>query len=233
MTEGSLPARPISPQERDRAVQRLCTHFASDHLEMRELERRLDLAYAAKGLDELEALESDLPALAETVLPDSPPLPQPPVGPVVDTTRPLREREFIGAVMGGTERKGPWTPARQITALAVMGGLELDFRDATFATPVTTVTVFSLMGGADIIVPPGVHVESSGLAIMGAWERAEPGGQPSPNAPVIRVNGFAMMGAVEITERKPGESAREARKRIKAERKARARLQRGRGRAEG
>ncbi len=53
MSEGPRPggARPpaaVSPRERERTVRRLTRHFARDHLELPELERRLDLAFAAR-----------------------------------------------------------------------------------------------------------------------------------------------------------------------------------------
>ncbi len=41
-----------------------------------------------------------------------------------------------------------------------------------------------------------------------------------PEAPVIRVTGVAIMGGVEVRVRYPGETARDARLRLKAERKA-------------
>ncbi|MEJ2335327.1 MAG: hypothetical protein P8Y26_06795 [Gemmatimonadales bacterium] len=47
------------------------------------------------------------------------------------------------------------------------------------------------------------------------------------DAPLVKVNGFACMGGVDIKVRLPGETEREARKRVKRE-KSRQRLQRGR-----
>jgi hypothetical protein len=223
-----LPSQLISPEQRQRAVDRLCAHFAADHLHTDEFEHRLDLAYAARSRTELEVLEQDLPALrdgaeaeaaantgtseimsAETLQ-----------GAVVDTSRPAPARDFMLAVMGGTERAGNWTPARHIKVFSMMGGAGLDFRDATFASAEITVTVFSIMGGAEIIVPPGVHVESNGIAIMGGFGAVQRSRPTNPNAPVIKVNGFVMMGGVEIVERLPGETEREAKKRIKADKKA-------------
>ncbi len=228
MTEEKLPARPIAPGEREAAVDRLCAHFARDHLTVDEFEHRLDIAYAAREHAELVALESDLPALAEPVAPvpvhGLPPRPSVPSGPVVDPSRAVSQRDFLVAVMGGAERKGMWTPPKQLTVIAVMGGAGLDFREATFGSQVTQVTVFSLMGGAEIIVPPGVHVEANGVAIMGGFGSEEPAAPVAAGAPVIKVNGFVLMGGVEVKQRLPGESDRQARKRLKEERKARAKL---------
>lgn len=231
MTDPSLPGRAISPEERERAVQRLGAHFAEDHIDMGELERRLDLVFAAASRDELAALEQDLPALrtaAEAGTTDSG---QPVAGAVpgakVDPARRARDREFLLAVMGGTERKGTWTPARRVTVLALMGGARLDFREAVFAEAVTRITIFAVMGGVQILVPPGVRVEWHGIAIMGGFGGAEPSAPPSPDSPVIRLHGLALMGGVDVQERLPGESERDAKRRIRAERKAKARLRGG------
>lgn len=77
----------------------------------------------------------------------------------------------------------------------------------------------SILGGADIIVPPGVRVESNGIAILGGFGKG-PDHPTDPDAPTIRINGLVMLGAVSIKERLPGESKREARRRLKAERMA-------------
>ena len=226
MTDEFLPTRPIAPGEREGAVDRLCAHFARDHLTVDQFEHRLDIAYAAREHAELVALESDLPTLADPTTAATGLEPYAPVhaGPVVDPSRAVSDRDFLVAVMGGGERKGMWTPPKQLTTLSIMGGVELDFREASFGEQVTRVTVISLMGGTEIIVPPGVRVEASGVAIMGGFGSGESASPVDPGAPVIKVNGFVMMGGVEIKQRLPGENERQAKKRLKAERKARAKL---------
>lgn len=218
MSDRDLPARPIPPSERQRSVDRLCAHFAADHLETGEFERRLDLAYAARTSAELVALERDLPELA----PDDAPAPPPSAR--IDSSLPVQDHAFVLSVMGGSERKGHWTPPRKLTVLSLMGGSLLDFRDARFAAGEVEVTIVAVMGGAEVVVPPGVRVEWNGVAIMGGVGGAEPARPPDPGAPRIRINGLVLMGGVDIKERLPGETEREARKRVKAERKAKRRL---------
>lgn len=213
-----LPTDPLSPQARQGTVDRLCAHYAADHLKTAEFERRLDRAYAAQTGAELVALEQDLPEL----LPDagtSRPVPAPLPAARVDTTRPTRNRGFMFAILGLAKRKENWTPPRRLTVLTIYGGAALDFRDATFATSEVNVTLCSILGGAKIIVPPGVHVESNGIAILGGFGRG-PGRPADPDAPTIRINGLVILGAVKIQERLPGESGREARRRLKAARRA-------------
>lgn len=222
MNDPQMPTRPIAKEARERAVDRLCDHFARDHLDDAELERRLDLAYAARSMDELEALEQDLPALVQetavTGAADAVPAPGPaPLA--IDPTKQVADREFMIAVMGGSERKGRWTPPRYMKLFTMMGGASLDFREAVFGAPEIHISMITLMGGVEIIVPPGYRVEWNGMAIMGGFDGGDPGRPPDPGAPVIRISGLAMMGGAEISWRRPGESAREAKKRLRAERK--------------
>ena len=201
-------------------MQRLSAHFAADHLEVAELERRLDLVYAASSRAELAELVADLPALSVDEEVEVTPSAR------IEPSRAVQRTQTMVAVMGGAERKGQWTPPRHMNVVAVMGGGGLDFREAIFGEPVSEVTVVVFMGGVEIIVPPGVRVESNGFALMGGFEQVAQEAV-GPEAPLIKVNGFACMGAVEIKVRMPGETAREARKRIKEE-KSRRRLRRGR-----
>jgi len=224
MSDHDLPATPIPPSERQRSVDRLCAHFAADHITTSEFERRLDLAYAARTSAELVALERDLPALAAQTAPAAAASTAMTPAARVDATLPASERDFMLSVMGGSERKGHWTPPRRLTVFTLMGGTLLDFRDARFASEEVQVTVVAVMGGAEIIIPPGVRVEWNGMAIMGGVGGTEPARPIEPGAPLIRINGLVLMGGVEVCERLPGETEREARRRIKAERKAKRRL---------
>jgi hypothetical protein len=136
----------------------------------------------------------------------------------------VKEREVVLAIMGGATRKGAWTPARQNFAFSVMGGTELDFREASLGRGVTEVRVFALMGGVDIVIPPGVNVESHGIGIMGGFDHRGDVDEPDIDAPTLRISGLAIMGGVDISVRHPGESARDARRRRRVEKKERKRL---------
>jgi hypothetical protein len=140
----------------------------------------------------------------------------------------VKEQGFIVAIMGGSARKGRWSPARKNYSIAVMGGCELDFREAVMGPGVTELQVFTLCGGVEVIVPPGLNVESHGIAIMGGFEhRGDDYHNPDPHAPTLRITGVAIMGGVEVTVRHPGETARDARRRRKLERKERRRRMKG------
>jgi hypothetical protein len=195
--------------ERERVVQRLSAHFAHDQLSMSEFEQRLERAYVLTRVDQLRSLVADLPeismAAATHDLAAVPAL-------VPSSEVPARGAVF--AVMGGTERAGSWIVPRQLKIVAVMGGAELDLREARFGAGVTEIEVFVMMGGVEIIVPPGVRVESMGAAFMGGFDlKAGDATALSPSHPVIRLSGLAIMGGVGTETRYPGESAKEAKRR--------------------
>jgi hypothetical protein len=199
---------------REKIVAELSEYFAHDHIDTAEFEKRLDDAYRATTLAQLEALKADLPAIRSSAAPA--PVPDRSVELALDDE--IRDRQVIFAMMGGSERTGSWTPARTVDALAIMGGIKLDFRQARFALGETVVNVCAIMGGIEILVPPGIRVESSGIGIMGGFESFNQTAV-DPDAPLLRITGIALMGGVEIRQRLPGESSRQAKLRQRDERR--------------
>jgi hypothetical protein len=184
---------------RDDVIQALGVHFASDDISVEELDRRLTLAVRATTHAELTELLADLPVLPEYSRGQS----GVSRAQVVTSTE-APDRGIVGAFMGGTGRSGQWLVPRHLKAIAFMGGVELDLRNARFAPGVTEIEVFAVMGGVDVIVPHGVRVEALGFAIMGGFD-ASAGDVDAgdPNQPVIRLSGFAALGGVEARHKAP------------------------------
>ena len=219
MTEGK-GVRPFGLEDaRQRTIDTLMEHFANDVLEMTEFEKRLDRVNESTTQAALDELLADLPATTLPV-PAGSVVPARGGAPVVVGAGRVRERGYMVACMGGSNRTGRWVPARKNFVVGVMGGHTLDFRDAMLGPGVTEVNVFALMGGAEIIVPPEMSVEVSGFAFMGGFDHdTDEPLRRDPDQPTLRVQGFAMMGGVDVTVRLPGETPREAKKRRKLERK--------------
>ena len=231
-------------QARQATIDRLCERFAEDGLSMKDFEHRLDLAHRATTTRQLASLVADFPPTPaldvgggrSAPAPDAgagpvPAAPAGPVGPTVpaNVVPPERvpARQFLAGVLGAGTRSGVWIAPRAINAVALMGGVELDFREAGFGPGVTEVTVFALWGGVDVVVPPGLQVECNGAGILGGFVR-EPDeladastASSDPGSPVLRVNGVALMGGVTISTRLPGEREKDAARRRKLARKAR------------
>jgi hypothetical protein len=106
--------------------------------------------------------------------------------------------------MGGGDHKGRWRIASRCNVVNVMGGADLDLTGAVVEGPETAIQVFSLMGGSNIVVPDGVHVELSGFAFMGGNAlKLEDGPPPPPGAPVVRVRAYSIMGGTDVKRARP------------------------------
>ena len=194
--EPVLSPRQIEEQ-RTRIVDALTQHFAQDDITMDELERRLERVYAAQTTSALSAVLDGLPSLGPAAVPVAP-VPGQQASPMVRHEEGYGWRTFI-ALMSGVTRRGVWTVPRRLHAIALMGGIELDFRSARLTHQVTEVNIVAIMGGAVLKIPPGIRVESDGFAIMGGFDDAPSAlAMVDPNAPVIRVRGLAIMGGVEV-----------------------------------
>ena len=194
-------AEHVPPAARERVVQDLADHFAQDRLTMPEYERRVELAYRADSADALRELTRDLAPLVPQV--SQPAAMAVPAG--ASTTLTTRVKSFF-ALMSGVVRRGKWTVPSRMRAIACMGGIGLDLREATLTAPVTDIYVFALMGGVEIIVPPNVRLETDGFAIMGGFEdQLKEPASGDPNLPMIRVHGLAIMGGVEARVADAGE----------------------------
>lgn len=83
---------------------------------------------------------------------------------------------------------------------AVLGGVDLDLRQARMAPEGATVTATAVLGGVEILVPRDWRVALGGTPLLGGIDDArEPQDPPPPDdAPVLRVDALAVMGGVEI-----------------------------------
>lgn len=187
--------------QREQIVQRLCSHFASNHLTMDELEQRIDRAYKAPSVAELDALVAGLPVLAEDPVRTTSAAMAPSSASALAT---VPERDVLIGIMSGHTRRGPWAVPRHLKVFTVMGGIVLDLREALIAPGVSEIEITAVMAGVEVFVPPGVRVECTGSAFMGAFEvdqRAQ--WMAAGEDRVVRVTGFAFMAGVEVKVRPP------------------------------
>jgi len=178
----------IGDAERRAVDARLQRAVREGELTLGEYEERATLLYAARTRGELVPLTLDL---AES------PSQQAATEPRVEGRRRRRSRVrrwFLG-ILGGDERVGPVAADEHTVAVAVMGGVKLDLRQAQLPDSVE-VTATAVMGGVEVLVPVGARVDLSGMAVMGGRSvSTEPA---SPDAPIVHVRGYALMGGVDV-----------------------------------
>src|ERR1700754_1818387 len=175
MAESELRA---SDAEREAVVGRLNVAVGEGRLTLDEFSQRLGGAYAATTRGELVPLIADLPQAAVPAVAGKP------------------SKQWHITPLGGMRRRGAWRVPSSTLAVTLIGGADLDLRDAELDAPFVTVTKISLIGGVDVTVPPGVRVEVSGFSLIGG-KRIEDAPAPA-GAPTLSVRAFSLIGGVRV-----------------------------------
>jgi hypothetical protein len=182
-----------SDAEREAAVERLRVASVEGRLTLGELTERTEAAYTAVTQAELAVVTSDLP------LPGQASMPAPASAPAqIPAEQGGRTRRWFVAVMGDSKRRGKWRIDKPLGAVAVMGDVVLDLRQAEVRSGVVDIVAIAVMGDVKIIVPDGVDVDLEGIAIIGDKKVQVIEAPPGMNVPLIRVKAYAVMGDVKV-----------------------------------
>jgi hypothetical protein len=177
-----LPAVRASDAEREQVVADLREHAAQGRLTLEEFSERVDQAYGAKTLAELEQAKRELPAVS-----------------ALPAARPRRQaRRWLVSIMGGADRRGRWRVPRKLVVVALMGGCDLDLRQAQIEHDELKMTIFSVMAGTDVYVPEGIEVDVGGFAVMGGNGEHGHDEPPRPGTPLVRLRLFTLMGGADV-----------------------------------
>jgi hypothetical protein len=107
-------------------------------------------------------------------------------------------RDYIrgGAFMGGVSRTSSSPTFRGGEAIAIMGGVEVDLRQAGMEAEEVVFDCLAIWGGIEIFVPDQWEVVNRGVAFMAGFE--DKTCHPAVPRGRLVVTGFTVMGAVEI-----------------------------------
>jgi hypothetical protein len=179
-----------SDADRDRAATVINAALAEGRLTAEEHSERLDAIFSSKTNADLVPLLADLPSRGTAVAP------APAAGEIASGSG---HSDKIVAILSGATRKGAWHVEPVIDILAVLGGAELDFRDAMLPGQEVTVRAVCVLGGVDITVPPEMHVVNSGVAILGGIDvTGDTGDSLTPDSPVLRITGMCLLGGITV-----------------------------------
>jgi predicted membrane protein len=101
----------------------------------------------------------------------------------------------IVAVLGGFERRVSAQDFRGGEITAVLGGCELDLREASIVKD-AVLNVCAILGGINIKVPHDWTVVLNGTPVMGGF--AEKTARPPDAGKRLVITGYAIMGGVEV-----------------------------------
>lgn len=178
-----------SDGERAATVERLKQAHDEGRLTLDEFTERIAKAREARTRGSLDALVADLPEPA-------------PASATAGTgtggqTSGTQTPEWHIAPIGGWKQRGHWKLDRDIVAVTVLGGIDLDLTDAQFARKQVTLTKISVLGGTEIRVPRDVRVKVEGLTVLGGHDIQveEPTGI---GAPTLLVRAFGLIGGIRV-----------------------------------
>jgi class 3 adenylate cyclase len=201
-SDGSSPEIRISDADRERVIGLLKTSCGEGRLTLDEFSERCGATWAAQTAGDLGLVLADLPhsfgpePTGAVAIPGQAPVPSGPRPVFTD-----QSTRWTVAVLSGSRRKGRWRLRHQTNAVALMGGCELDLRQAEVEGPEVVINAWAIMGGVDVIVPEGIAVELTGFGIMGGKDAKIKNVPVLPGSPVVRVRAFALMGGVTVRSR--------------------------------
>lgn len=210
----------VSDAERDATLEALREHAAAGRLTMDEFGERARQVLAAKTYGELQLVTRDLPKLASGAAAAQWQAPVPATGALPDGPR--RQVRWMVAIMSGSRRQGRLRLTGRINLVSIMGGDELDLREAEIEGGEVTLTAFSIMGGSTIYVPDTINTEVEGFSIMGGNNEFGLPQLPVPGAPTVRIRTYNLMGGCTIwrlPHEARGVSLKEARRLAKRSRR--------------
>jgi predicted membrane protein len=102
------------------------------------------------------------------------------------------------AVLGGVQQSNNSQDFRGGELSAIMGGCEIDLRQASIGGEEAVISTFAMWGGIKIKVPPAWNVIVQGVPFLGGFD--DKSVKPTdPSAKRLIVKGTAIMGGVEVT----------------------------------
>lgn len=183
-----------SDAERDRIADILHDALAEGRITADEHAERVDGVLRAKTVGELEVFIRDLPA-AHRQAPAPAPY-RPTAGAI-----PMDPDDNVVAIFSGAVRKGRRRAGRRIHAYAIFGSVEIDLSEALFDHQQVVIKSFAVFGSVDIRVPENVSLRGMGGGVLGSFE-VDTLDSGDPEAPVVYVDGWAVLGSVEARPRR-------------------------------
>ena len=120
--------------------------------------------------------------------------------PVVISAELVPDRRGAVAILSSTNREGDWILPRLFRVVSFMGNVELDLTNVRLGPGASHIEIRCMWGNVEITVPPDIRVEVEGEPVIGTFEVARKVPSTlSPEAPLLRITGSVVMGAVTIS----------------------------------
>jgi len=164
--------------------------YAHGHLDLSELEYRLEKLQQCKSKDELLQLIEGIPAADEHK------------SDYRDNFRaqgpPPQEKMDLFAFLSSNDRKGSWSVPKRIQCTAILGSITLDLREALMYHREIEIEGFCFMGSIDLRLPENVAVSASGLPILGSINDKT---KPVHPEYLVKFHGVTLLGSFDARTR--------------------------------
>lgn len=208
MTDVPTPL-PALLRAREQKISELSDHFANDDLSLDELERRIERAYKAATVSELDAITADL--RAPLPAPANVSVPAPSASEYSSANFPTRGTRIL-AVMSESKRTGRWLVPPRVDVISLMADTKIDLTTAVLPAGGAEFHVRSIWAACKIIVPPEMKVINEMHAIMASVtskaDEMDPAGTVH-RGPTLRLTGTALMAEVKVVVRRREEALAE------------------------
>ena|SRR5699024_2132152 len=127
------------------------------------------------------------------------------VGIAIMFTRVTRERTAhtdedlnTQVLLSGAEIKSQSKRFQGGNITTILGGADIDLREAMILEEGATMDLTTILGGVNLTVPEHIHVEFSGLPILGGWEDKTRVRSEKDKQIVLKLNCLTILGGVEV-----------------------------------
>lgn len=183
----SRPDLRVSDIERDRTGELLREAYADGRLTLDEFNERMESALAAKTRGDLAGLTRDL-------VPES-------GGQVIrahqQSTTDRTKRRLV-SILGNSRQSGAWDPPGEVDAVAVLGDVLIDLRQADLINGRLDVQANAVLGNITVLVRPGTRVVLDGLDLLSNKEIHRHDGAAPSNGDIVHVHGNLILSNIKI-----------------------------------
>ncbi|MFT4200991.1 DUF1707 SHOCT-like domain-containing protein [Gordonia sp. (in: high G+C Gram-positive bacteria)] len=192
MTEGSADDDLlVGNPERERAIALLTDAFVSGYLQMAEFEDRSGAVYASRTRGELRAALDQLPTAGSMF------------GHTAPTLVPSGEPVEFNADWTTVRRRGRWEVPPRMRATGSLGTVNLDFREAVFASHHVELELHVSTSTVKLMLGPDQSVHLDGLKRSGASTIKDKAGAPQrPGGAEITVTGSVSAASSVVIKRR-------------------------------
>lgn len=185
-----LEDRPID-QVREECIDKLIVNYSHAIISQEAFERRLDELMAATEHQVMLDLVADLPKETDAQYAEDKQSTF-----AANGAESAAAEEKLVSILSSNSRKGQWLVPKKMVIIDVLGSVELDFSQVTFADTQVEIEVKSFLGSVSISVPEDVSVVSRVTNILAS---SEDHAAPLRPRHTIIVTGLSFLGSVDVS----------------------------------